>query len=82
MTDLEYEPLYGKNDAIVGMIATIPKPEHDRKYIIVWKPDNIWYGKVRFSNASLTMPEAKLNFLRERFDLDSRLKAEYQRIKE
>lgn len=82
MSDLEYEPLYGKNDTIVGMIATIPKPEHDRKYIIVWKPDDIWYGKVRFSNASLTMPEAKLNFLREKFDLDSRLRAEYQRIKE
>lgn len=82
MDDLELEPLYGKDDIVLGMIATIPKPEHDRKYIIVWKPNDIWYGKVRFSNASLAMPEAKLEFLRKKFDLDSRLKAEYQRIKE
>lgn len=82
MDDLQLEPLYGKNDAVVGMIATIPKPEHDRKYIVVWKPDDIWYGKVRFSNASLVMPDAKLVFLRKKFDLDSRLKAEYRQIKE
>lgn len=82
MDDLQFEPLYSKDDVVVGMIATIPKPEHDRNYIIVWKPTDIWYGKIRFTNASLTMPEAKLAFLRNKFDLDSKLKFEYQRIME
>lgn len=42
----------------------------DRSYIVCWKPTDTWYGKVRFQNASISMPEAKLNFLRKKYDLN------------
>lgn len=70
------EPLEDKTGCI-GVCFTILKPEHDRKYILVWKPGGKWYGKVRFPDASITMPEAKAIFLREKFGLDEYAERQY-----
>lgn len=76
------EPLYGKDEVVIGAIATILKPEHDRKYVVVWKPGDKYYGKVRFTNASLSMPEGKLEFLRKKYELDRRLSEYYDTLVE
>lgn len=45
----------------------------EQSYIVCWKPNDTWYGKVRFQHASINMPEAKVNFLRKKYNLDDRV---------
>jgi hypothetical protein len=81
-TPISFEPMNDKSGTIIGIITTIPKPEHDRKYILVWKPKDLWYGKVRFSNATISMPDAKVVFLRKKYNLDTRVPKLYSAMKE